>query len=611
MKNATFWHFARRMLRRRRLAFGAILFSVLSAGGLASGLIAVGPLLELILGKDGATLRSLAEGALTRHEAIVSWVPMSLLELLPNDRFAGVVWILAGLFVLTLLGALANFLHQYCSLTLSMVTVSEIRLEAFRHALRLPLASVMRRGPAEIVSRISRDTAELERGFSALTSKALAQLTKGVAAFAAAVWFDWRLTIVAIVVAPLIGVVLRKLGKRIVRGSRNTLRAYEDMLRASNEALQGLRGVKAATAERFVRRRFARANKAVVREDRRVRLARAIASPLVEVMAIAAIMALALLAAHEIVVGRMQFDRFLMSLASLGVAGASLRPLTGLLSDIQSSAAPAERLAEIFAIPAEGLRERDLPALPRHSKSITFDDVSFRYEGASRDAVRGVTLRIKHGEFIAIVGPNGCGKTTLASLLLRLLDATEGSVRLDEIDVRGGSMSSLRGQIGVVAQDPLLVRGSIRENVLLGYEPPTDDALIRALKLAHAASFVEGLAGTLDFELGEGGSGLSGGQRQRLAIARALVRDPSVLILDEATSQVDAESEAQIAAAIEEFRVGRTMIAIAHRLSTVRTADRIVVMEDGGIRDVGTHAELLSRCDLYRRLVQHQLVTTS
>jgi subfamily B ATP-binding cassette protein MsbA len=610
MRSAIFWHFARRMLRRRRLAVGAILFSILSAGGLASGLIAVGPLLELILGKDGATLRTLAEAALQKHATIASWVPASLVELLPNDRFAGVVWILAGLFVLTLLGALANFLHQYCSLTLSMVTVSEIRLEAFRHALRLPLASVMRRGPAEIVSRISRDTAELERGFSALTSKALAQLTKGIAAFAAAVWFDWRLTIVAIVVAPLIGVVLRKLGKRIVRGSRNTLRAYEDMLRASNEALQGLRGVKAATAERFVRRRFARANKAVVREDRRVRLARAIASPLVEVMAIAAIMALALLAAHEIVVGRMQFDSFLMSLASLGVAGASLRPLTGLLSDIQSSAAPAERLAEIFAIPAEGLRERDLPPLPRHAKSIAFDDVSFRYEGASRDAVRDVRLEIRHGEFIAIVGPNGCGKTTLASLLLRLLDPTEGCIRLDGIDVRGASLTSLRAQIGVVAQDPLLVRGSIRENVLLGYEPPTADALERALKLAHAASFVEGLAGTYDFELGEGGTGLSGGQRQRLAIARALVRDPSVLILDEATSQVDAESEAQIAAAIEEFRVGRTMIAIAHRLSTVRSADRIVVMDDGSVVDVGSHSELLSRCDLYRRLVQHQLVAT-
>ncbi|MEY3143410.1 MAG: hypothetical protein RLY21_1903, partial [Planctomycetota bacterium] len=496
----------------------------------------------------------------------------------------------------------------YCSLTLSMVTVSEIRLEAFRHALRLPLSSVLRRGPAEIVSRVTRDTAELERGFSALTSKALAQVTKGAGAFLAAVWFDWRLTLVAVVVAPVLGAVLRKFGKRILRGSRNTLKAYEDLLRNSNESMQGLRGIKTATAERMARRRFGAANRAVIREDRRVRLARAISSPLIEALAITVIMALAFLAAHEILAGRMKFDNFLMSLASLGVAGGSLKPLTGLLNDIQASSAPAERILEIMAIPAEGMRERELPELPRHRASIEFNAVRFRYEGADRDALRGVDLRIAHGEFIAIVGPNGCGKTTLASLLVRLFDPTEGSVRIDGFDLEGVSLRSLRAQIGVVPQEPLLIRASIRENVTLGIDRVDEHALSRAMELAHADRFVAALPQGIDTVLGEGGTGLSGGQRQRLAIARALVRDPSVLILDEATSQIDAESEAQISAAIDGFREGRTVIAIAHRLSTVRSADRIVVMEDGAVVDAGPHAELFGRCDLYRRLVQTQLV---
>lgn len=613
MKHDHFWHYAKRMLRRRRLALGTVVFSVISASGLATGLVASGEVLRLILDKDpNANLRTVLEEKLAKGGFVASIVPASAVELLPTDRLAGVAVILAGLCFITILGALANFLHQYCSLTLSMVSIAEIRLEAFRHALRLPLGAVLRRGPTEIVARITRDSAELERGFSALTSKALAQLTKGLAAFVAALWFDWRLTFAAIVVAPVIGLVLKKFGKRIRKSSKNTLAAYQELLRTANESMQGLRGIKTATAERFARQRFGRANRQVVRADRRARIARAISAPLVETIAIFVIAGLALIAAHEIIEGRMQFEKFVLTLGALAVAGGSFRPLTGLLNDIQAASAPAERISEIMGLACEGMRERDLPPLPRHARSIEFDAVRFRYEGAERDAVRGVSLTVRHGEFVAFVGPNGCGKTTLASLLARLFDPTEGCVRVDGIDVRGASLSSLRRQIGVVPQDPLLVRGSIRENIMLGAdrEPGVDPApaIARALGLAHAAGFVEALPKQLETELGEGGSGLSGGQRQRLAIARALMRNPAVLILDEATSQIDAESEAQISAAIDEFRAGRTLLAIAHRLSTVRSADRIVVMDDGAIADVGTHAELLSRCPLYQRLVATQLV---
>jgi len=613
MKSAPFWKFATRLLRRKKLAVGTICFSIISAGGLAAGLVAIGPLLKLILAGSGEdNLQTIVRNAVEKTAWLSNIIRPSLIDALPTDRFAGVALILSALCILTVFGGLANFAHQYCSTTLSMLTVAELRLEAFRHALRLPLGIVVRRGPADIVTRIVRDTAELERGFSAITSKVLAQLTKGIAAFGAAIWFDWRLTIVAIIVAPILGTVLRKFGKRISRGSGRTMKAYEDMLRNSNEALQGLRGVKTATAERAARRRFGRANKDLVMQDRAVRLARAISSPLIEALAIIAVAALALLAAHEIIQGRMQFDRFLLSLASIGFAADALRPLTSLFNDIQAASAPAQRVAELLAIPAEGMRERDLPALPRHGVSagsaITFDRVRYRYEGAERDAVRDVSLTIRHGEFVAIVGPNGCGKTTLASMLVRLFDPTEGSIRIDKIDIQGASLSSLRAQVGVVAQDPLLIRGSIRENIVLGFDGATDAEIERAMRLAHAWQFVSALPAGLEHQLGEGGTGLSGGQRQRIAIARALVRDPSVLVLDEATSQIDAESEAQIAAAIDDFRRGRTVIAIAHRLSTVRTADSIVVMEDGAIRDVGTHAELLTRCELYQRLVQTQLV---
>ncbi|MFM7050623.1 MAG: ABC transporter ATP-binding protein, partial [Planctomycetota bacterium] len=560
-------------------------------------------------GDDPAqNLQSIVSGHVAASPWLSSAVPQALIDILPSDRFAGVAWVLAALCALSVVGAVTNFLQLYCSLTLATATVAEIRLEAFRHALRLPFSTVLRRGPTEIVSRIVRDTAELERGMTALTSKALAQCAKGVAAFVAAVWVDWRITIAAVVMAPALALVLRKFGKRIRKGSRNTLAAFEELLRVSNESMQGLRGVKTSMGEGTARRRFGRANRSVVREDRRVRMARAISSPLVELLAIVAIACMALVAAHEIIEGRMQFDRFLLALGALGLAGNNLRPMAGLLNDVQAADAPAERLGEILSIPGEGLRERDLPQMPRHARSIEFRGVRFRYEGAEREALRGVDLAIAHGEFVAIVGPNGCGKTTLASLLPRIFDPVEGAVLVDGTDVRAANLRSLRAQIGVVPQEPLLVRGTIRENLLIGGVARDAAALERALDLAHASGFVAQLPQGLESRLGEGGSGLSGGQRQRLAIARALVCDPAILVLDEATSQIDAESEAQIASAIDGFRKGRTLIAIAHRLSTVRSADRIVVMEDGQVRDSGTHAALMERCELYRRLVNTQLV---
>ena len=592
------------MLRRRRLVTGTIIFSILSAGGLAAGLMAIGPVLELMLGIRSESLQSLARGWLTAQEWTRSIIsdPAAATAWIPSDRLQGVALLMGGLCILSIFGGIANYLHQSCSLTLSAVTVAEIRLIAFQHAIRLPLGPMLRRGPAEIVSRISRDTAEIERGFTALTSKVLAQLTKGIAAFAVAVYFDWRLTIAAIVVAPILVAVLRRVGKRIRRSTSQALKQQEDILRVSHESLSGLRGIKTATAEATAFRRFARASRALLNAELTARSARALSGPLVEVLAIFVIVGLVLIAANEIINGRMSIERFILSLAALGVAGGNLRPLTGLLNDIQRSSAPAERLQEIFAIPVEGRREQDLPALPRHSKSIQFEGIRFRYEGAERDALRDINLTVKHGEFVALVGPNGCGKTTLASLLCRLFDPTDGSVLLDRTDIRAGNLQSLRRQVGVVAQESTFIRGTIRENVMFGADDIDAAAVDRALELSHAKAFIAQLPKGIESELGEGGSGLRGGQKQRLAIARALLRDPSILVLDEATSQIDAESEAQIAQAIEGFCIGRTVIAIAHRLSTVRRADRIIVMDEGRILDIGTHSELLQRCTLYERL---------
>jgi len=306
-------------------------------------------------------------------------------------------------------------------------------------------------------------------------------------------------------------------------------------------------------------------------------------------------------------------------LASLGLAAAQLKPLTGLLNDIQAASAAASRLDQLMGQAEEDGHSPGLPRLERPSRSITFENVALTYPGASRPAVDGVSLEIRHGMTVAFVGPNGCGKTSLLSLIPRLFDPDAGRVLVDGTDIRTVGVRSLRRHIGVVTQDTVLFKGSIVGNIAYGAENATDERIRDAARRARAEEFILAKPGGYDFEVGEQGSGLSGGQKQRLAIARAILRDPAILILDEATSMIDAESEARIAEAIAEF-VGsggqagqgqggrtRTCLIVAHRLSTVVSADLIVVMSEGRIIDQGNHRDLLSRCAIYQSLVRNQL----
>jgi ABC-type multidrug transport system fused ATPase/permease subunit len=498
-------------------------------------------------------------------------------------------------------------MHQMVSMTVCARSVAQIRLEVFEHSIHQPLGEVNRQGPTEFTSRVLRDTSDLRGGFESLTSKTLAQVTKGMAAFIAALIFDWRLVIISMVAGPLLGLVLRKTGKSIRRGSRGSLEAGEVLLRSTNETMQGLRAVKTASAEREAVRRFNRANHLALIQELRMRRARSLAAPLIEMLAVFSAMLLALVAAKQILAGELAFDRFVLSLGSLAVAASTLRPLTGFIHEIQSASAPATRLRALLNQMREDAGERSKPALARHRDRIAFEDVVFRYPGSDHRALDGVTVEVEHGSRVAIVGPNGCGKTTLLSLLTRLYEPNDGRVTVDGVDLRTVDLRSIRRQIGVVSQESVLVKATIADNVRFGLRNASDAEVIDALRRAHALGFVERLPGGIEAMVGEQGSSLSGGQRQRIAIARAVLRNPAILVMDEATSQIDAESEEQINDAIADFGAGRTVLVIAHRLSTVLACERIVVMDQGRVVDTGHHDELLGRCDLYRRLAQAQL----
>lgn len=607
-----FWSQARLMLRDRGLAAFALVMAFVSAGGLGAGIVGLGYTLGIIFGKDGErkdlpmmlTEWNVAQIGKTWLGMPRPTVPWAWVEAMPKGPFNAVLVIVLSLGVLTVVGAVANFLHEYLSLTISARAAADLRRRAFHRVLHMPLGEVVRGASSDLISRIISDSSVVQRGFQQLTSKAVAQVTKGVASLGAAFYINWRLTAITVVVAPVLAVVLRKLGKRITRASRKQMQSQAKLLEAAGEATRGFRVVKVHGAERYEIARFTKANEEVLRESLKVRTAKAVASPLMEVIALFVAGGLALVAAKQIIAGHLDATNFITVLGALGVCGASLKPLTGILQDIQTARAASDRLQQLLEGPLEEVRDTRRPTLARHNESIVFDDVVFTYPGAETPALAGVSLTIPHGERVAVVGPNGCGKTTLLSLVPRLYEPSSGRVLIDGNDIGKVSVRSLRRQIGVVTQETVLFRGTIASNIAYGLTPEQAprEKIEEAARRAHAHGFIEKMPQGYDTPVGEQGLTLSGGQRQRIAIARAILRDPAILIMDEATSMIDTESESQIAAAIAEFGRARSCLIVAHRLSTVVNADRIVVMEQGKVIDQGRHEDLMSRCGLYRGL---------
>ena len=429
-----FSYFFRGMLRRYRLGLVvAMVFAFVSAAGLGVGLLGLGPILKIILADGG---RSLVDVALEHNAGSPTIaVPNAIIARLPAEPFDGVVLVITGLLILTVFGALANFAHQFLSQTITTKMVADVRRDAFDHVLQMPLARVVQRGPSEFVARMVRDAAELQRGLIALVSRAVAQVTKGAAAYVAALVFDWKLTLLATVIAPVLAIALRKIGKRIRRGTRGSLGAQEGLLRVATESLQGLRPVKAGNAEPAMAERFNTVNEDVVHHELRIRTARAVSGPLVETLAVVAVSVLAIIAARSIISGQLPLESFLLSLGCLGVAGASFRPLAGLVNEIHAASAPAQRLLDVLDEPREAAGNAAMPAPTRPGRRLAFEDVTFAYADAPAPALDGVSLEIEAGARVAIVGPNGSGKTTLVSLVPRLLAPTSGVVRVDDADL--------------------------------------------------------------------------------------------------------------------------------------------------------------------------------
>jgi len=614
-----FWAFARAMLRYRAHIALTLVMTVISALTLGIGLAGTQPVLKAILGQGG-NLQTLAQNFnASVAKAAQSFGPIAHLSLsqatidcLPSDPFRSLVDIMIVLIALTVIGATATFLHQYLSLTVVNQTVTAVRRKAYVSVLRSPLRTVISMGPTDAVARIINDSSQLANGLNVLLSKTLIQTSKGLAGFVAAFYFNWKVSLVALLVTPLLYTIIRKLGKRIRRAAGSALESQGELLAHSTESLQALRVVKASDAEVYESGRFHVINKRVMRELNRVRTARAIASPLTETLTLVLLCGMVLVVAKAILTRGLDPTDFILAVVSLAVAGAAFKPLTALVHDIQASTPAAERLRELICLPHEPGHARTAPRLAPHMRDIAFSHVTVTYPGRTVPALSDVSVAIPHGSRVAFVGPNGSGKTTALSLVNRMFDPDSGTVSIDGVNIANVHVRSLRRQIGVVTQETVLFKGTIRGNIAYGAlgmaRVVSEDDIIAAATQARAHEFISKLPLGYDTPVAEQGLSLSGGQRQRIAIARAILRDPRILILDEATSMVDAESESAIAAALAEFAKGRTTLIVAHRLSTVVNCDQIVVFDQGKIADIGTHEQLLSRCGVYQQLVKSQLM---
>ena len=542
----------------------------------------------------------------------------AILPTTPVKSIAAVFGIIAAL---ALISNVFIFFQEYLAERAAILAVNDVRRQLYDHILHLPVGYFSLKGTSDATSRLVQDANGLLEGYKAVLGDAILEPIRASFMFGVALVLSWQLTIFIVIFAPFMAVLIHKFGKKMRRANRRALEKSSAALSQLEGTLIGIRVVKAATAERFERRRYSTILWQLVQQNLRMSRIDAASSPIMESLMFLMCGAIILYAAYLVFDVKpphnLDVNTLIMVMVCLAFMSDSLRKVTKVNNSLQKANAAVTRIFEVLEIPIERRRslrhaiaaarpDEQSVRLPPISREIRFENVSFTYANAGQPALSDVSLTVVKGTSIAIVGRNGSGKTTLLAMLPRFYDPGSGRIMIDGIDIRQATLRSLRNQIGIVTQDSVIFPGTIEQNIAYGFAKPDRQRVLEASQRAFAHDFIMEKGG-YETVLGEHGQQLSGGQKQRLCIARAIYHQSPILILDEATSQVDAESEHLIQKAIESIMHERTTFVIAHRFSTILSADTIVVMERGQIVGQGKHDELLKTCPIYRQLYERQL----
>jgi ATP-binding cassette, subfamily B, bacterial MsbA len=507
-----------------------------------------------------------------------------------------------AVFTVFMLKNVFDYLQHYLVSKLEQAVTRDLRNEVYGHLLELDLRFYNRTRTGQIIARLTSDTDLLRTLMTKSSAAFVVNALQILVALAVALLISWRLTIVALIVMPLTFGIWRRLLAPLRRGDRRVLETGGEVASHVQETVAGVRQVKAAAAERFEMERFRALTTDYYRTVVRTERVRALASPLSETMgALGTVLLLWYGGRMVLVEGAIDAGAFILFLALSLKLYTPAKWLSRFPTTIQPGLAAADRVFEFLDTPVEMVDAPGLRSFDGLRHGIRLEKVGFEYV-SGEPVLHDVELDVRAGEIVALVGPSGGGKSTLVDLIARFYDPTAGRILYDGVDLRQISPRSLRRHLGIVAQETVLFHDTVRANIAYALPGATPQAVERAAQAANAHDFIMALPDGYDTRLGERGTRLSGGQRQRIAIARAILRDPPILIFDEATSALDSESEQLVQAAVEQLLEGRTVFVIAHRLSTIRHADQIVVLEHGRVVQRGRHDELLAEKGLYRRL---------
>ncbi|MBS5887759.1 MAG: lipid A export permease/ATP-binding protein MsbA [Negativicoccus succinicivorans] len=547
-----------------------------------------------------AAIIAMILGALTT--LAVPWIIRNIIDdVLAAKNLVALNWIALGILALFFLRGVFSYIQGYLMSYIANRVIIDIRNEVYARVQRLSLRFFDTRKTGSLMSRLTNDIGALQTAIVDNFVNIVKESVILIGSLVGMVILHWRLTLLCIIIVPLVSITIKYFGRKLKKSGHMMQERIADVTSHLQETIGGIRVVKSFFREDYEIARFRQINQASFGAAMKAARQSSQLSPIVEFIAAIAVTAIIWYGGWSVIDGELTAGELIAFLIYAINLANPVRRLSALYGDIQRSMAAGER---VFALLDEtpDIREKaDAIALPVLRGDVVFDAVHFRYE-PSKEVLSGISFHAEPGQKIALVGPSGSGKSTIANLIPRFYDVTDGAIRIDGHDVRDVTLASLREQIGIVPQDTALFNTTIEENIRYGRLDATDEEVAAAVRAANAEEFVRQLPQGLQTPIGDRGLVLSGGQRQRIAIARALLKDPRILILDEATSALDTESEQLVQAALERLMIGRTAFIIAHRLTTIQEADHILVIDRGRIVESGTHQSLLALHGMYYNL---------